>query len=416
MNAHHSPLHTQGASPSEAWPILAGGRIGAIDLFRALTVLLMITVNSWHGVQGLPAWMGHMPADVDAMSFVDGVFPAFLFIVGMSIPFALQQRLRAGTEAFWPLQAHVLQRSLGLLLLGVFMVNAEGGYEQARMGLPIALWALLSYVGVFLIWGSLSGGPAFARGWRLAGVSLLLLLAGLYRSADGSMGLSPQWWGILGLIGWAYLIGCLAYQLCRGNLTGLLIGLVLCTAYTVLHRLPALQAQTALSLIFSQAGHLAHGLLVLAGTTTALLLFDGRLALSRSRRLGLALLLASVLALAAVVLRPAFKISKIYATPSWALFSAAGCVLIFAVLWALRVGERPAAEGAAPGLLDTVAAHPLLAYLLPFVFGWLGAWSPWGLPLWLRSGMPGVLFGPAYALLIAALVRLLVARGLRLRI
>jgi len=184
----------------------------------------------------------------------------------------------------------------------------------------------------------------------------------------------------------------------------------------VLHRLPSVQAQPALSLLFSQGGHFAHGLLVLAGAATALLFFDGRLALSRKQRLGLALLLAGVLALVAGLLRPAFKISKIYATPSWALFSAAACVLIFALLWALRVAERRPAAAGAPGLLDTVAAHPLPAYLLPFVIGWLGSWSPWGLPLWLRSGVVGVLWGVAYALLVAALLRLLLARGLRLRI
>ena len=43
----------------------------------------MILVNQWAGVAGLPAWMKHNPADVDAMSIVDMVLPGFLFIVGM---------------------------------------------------------------------------------------------------------------------------------------------------------------------------------------------------------------------------------------------------------------------------------------------------------------------------------------------
>ena len=45
----------------------------------------MIMVNEWHSVIGLPKWMTHMAAHDDAMSFVDVVFPAFLFIVGMAI-------------------------------------------------------------------------------------------------------------------------------------------------------------------------------------------------------------------------------------------------------------------------------------------------------------------------------------------
>jgi heparan-alpha-glucosaminide N-acetyltransferase len=34
--------------------------------------------------------------------------------------------------------------------------------------------------------------------------------------------LRPQWWGILGLIGWAYLICGLMYLLCRGDSTALM--------------------------------------------------------------------------------------------------------------------------------------------------------------------------------------------------
>ncbi|MCZ8076646.1 MAG: DUF5009 domain-containing protein, partial [Paucibacter sp.] len=117
-------------SQPAAWPALRGGRIAAIDIFRALTVLVMITVNTWGGVAGLPAWMRHMPANADAMSFVDAVFPAFLFIVGMSIPFALQQRQRLGDSTL-QLQLQVLQRALGLVLIGFFMVNAEGGFHAA---------------------------------------------------------------------------------------------------------------------------------------------------------------------------------------------------------------------------------------------------------------------------------------------
>ena len=63
-------------------------RILSIDAFRGLTILVMVFVNQLAGVSGVPQWARHMKADADAMSFVDVVFPAFLFIVGMSIPFA----------------------------------------------------------------------------------------------------------------------------------------------------------------------------------------------------------------------------------------------------------------------------------------------------------------------------------------
>ena len=54
-----------------------------------MTILVMIFVNDLAGVRGAPAWMKHIhPSDADGMTFVDVVFPAFLFIVGTSIPSA----------------------------------------------------------------------------------------------------------------------------------------------------------------------------------------------------------------------------------------------------------------------------------------------------------------------------------------
>ncbi len=69
-------------------------RVVSIDILRGLTILVMIFVNDIAGVIGLPSWLKHIqPPDADGMTFVDVVFPAFLFIVGMSIPQSLGKRL-----------------------------------------------------------------------------------------------------------------------------------------------------------------------------------------------------------------------------------------------------------------------------------------------------------------------------------
>ena len=210
-------------------------RVLSIDAFRGITILVMIFVNELAAVQGIPAWMKHMPATADAMTFVDVVFPAFLFIVGMSVPFAIASRLAKG-DSVGQLNAHILFRTLGLLVLGFFMVNAEGGYNEKAMAIPLALWSLLFYVGVILIWNvytSLSKPVVYAL--RATGVVLLLVLAWLYRGGeDGTGTMTPQWWGILGLIGWAYLVACLWYQLVRGKLAGICAGIVLCARLYIL--------------------------------------------------------------------------------------------------------------------------------------------------------------------------------------
>ena len=130
---------------------LSNERILSIDAFRGITILVMIFVNELAGVHDIPQWMKHMPRDADAMSFVDVVFPGFLFIVGMSIPFAINRRLEKGAS-FIQLQQHILFRTLGLLVLGFFMVNAEGGYDEKAMGISINLWSILFFAAVLLIW------------------------------------------------------------------------------------------------------------------------------------------------------------------------------------------------------------------------------------------------------------------------
>ena len=394
-------------------PQLRSGRILSIDIFRALTVLVMIMVNEWSGIEGLPKWMRHMAAEDDAMSFVDVVFPAFLFIVGMSIPFALQQRM-AQVNNFFQVQKHVLQRAIGLVVIGVFMVNAADGYNAAFMLVPVAAWALFSYLAAFLIWGSVSGGSALRLPWRIFGAAILVALALLYRGGvDGATGMTAQWWGILGLIGWAYMLGSLMFQLTRGRVLWLMLCIALCAAYFIAHRSAAIVAHPWLAMLFSQEGHFSHAAIVLSGCVTAMLFFDERIQRSAGYRFLMALAFALALALVASVLRPEFKISKIYATPSWALYSAASCVLIFAILYQLT--DRGGRD-LLPGLLAPVAANPLVAYLIPFVVGsamQLAGWVPSAV---VRSGGLGVMYGVAYSLLVALIVKIISSHGIRLRI
>src|ERR1043165_5777208 len=164
---------------------LSGDRILSIDAFRGITILVMIFVNELAGVRDIPAWMKHMPRDADAMSFVDVVFPAFLFIVGMSIPFAINQRLKKGAS-FIQLQQHILFRTLGLLVLGFFMVNAEGDYDEKAMGISINLWALFFFAAVILIWKVYrTPNKIVVYVLRSMGFIILIALAVMYKGQNG---------------------------------------------------------------------------------------------------------------------------------------------------------------------------------------------------------------------------------------
>ncbi len=120
-------------------------------------------------------------------------------------------------------------RVAGLLLLGFYMVNGE--VISAHGIINPDLWILLIYVFVIIIWNRNSDPDYFlSKKWvkYLAGAGLVALFF-LFRG-EGRTGLvqmRPDWWGILGLIGWAYLVACLFYIPLRKNPMAILGGAAL---------------------------------------------------------------------------------------------------------------------------------------------------------------------------------------------
>ena len=392
---------------------LSRQRILSIDAFRGLTILVMVFVNQLAGVSGVPQWARHMKADADAMSFVDVVFPAFLFIVGMSIPFALNQRQARGDDGA-ALQRHVLGRTLGLVLLGVFMVNAEDGFNPAAMPFNIGWWSLGLYACTWLIWGVYgSAAPGGRNTWRTVGALGLLVLACAYRGgADGKAWMTHQWWGILGLIGWSYLIAASAYLAGRGRVGVLLAATAACVAvYALCHAFPAASYPNWADLT-DCGGLVCESSLTLLGVVTSLVFFAHPGERSPGRRFMQALALIVVCVVAGALLRPAYTISKIYASPTWCLYSAAICIALFAALHALvdLRGQSRWVRWLAP-----VAGHPLVAYLIPFVVVGIEDALHIGFPDALNHGVPGVGFCVMFALFVLGATAL-ITRKIRLQL
>lgn len=406
MNAVQAPSgplpHADSDTGSIAESSVKVQRILSIDAFRGLTILVMIFVNTLSGVHGMPAWLEHAPADVDGMTFVDVVFPAFLFIVGMSIPFALAQREAKGDT---PLQLwkHVGFRAFGLIVLGVFMVNAEDGYNEQAMHMSIYLWSLLFYGCVTLIWSV----QRFNNKWispalRVGGAVGLIALAGIFRGGEhGDVYLAPQWWGILGLIGWAYLITCVLYRMTKGRLVWLLLAVAFCSAYYCLGHIAATKDSALLQLLLSQSDDASHSSIALCGLITSLIFFEQGKARTLSTAFKQAAMLAAALLVAGFFLRPEFKISKIYATPTWCLYSAAACVILFALLYWLVDIKKIQSWTA---FFKPAAANPLLTYIIPFiVYAWM-QYMHWNWPEVFRSGIPGLIYAISYAVAVMAAV------------
>ncbi|MEO5687706.1 MAG: DUF5009 domain-containing protein [Burkholderiaceae bacterium] len=388
-------------------------RILSIDAFRGLTILVMVFVNQLGGVSGVPQWARHMKADADAMSFVDVVFPAFLFIVGMSIPFALGQRQARGDDGAG-LQRHVLARTLGLVVLGVFMVNAEDGFNPAQMPFNIGWWSLGLYLCSWLIWGVYgSGAVGGVNTWRSVGVLGLLVLSCAYRGGpDGKAWMTHQWWGILGLIGWSYLISASVYLAGRARLAWLLAATAACIAfYALCHAFPS-SAFPNWADLTDCGGLVCETSLTLLGVVTSLVFFARPDEHAPLRRFGQAAALIAACLAAGALLRPAYTISKIYASPTWCLYSAAICIALFAALYVL-VDMRGHARWVR--WLAPVASQPLVAYLIPFVVVGIEDAVGVGFPDVLNHGIAGVGFCIVFVLFVLGATAL-VSRKVKLQL
>jgi predicted acyltransferase len=104
----------------------------ALDAFRGF--IMLVLVSGGFGLAELakrrPAFTGivnqfeHMPWEW--ITFWDLIQPAFMFMVGVAMPFALARRMEqgaAGRQLFW----HVVTRSFRLILMSQILISIGGG-------------------------------------------------------------------------------------------------------------------------------------------------------------------------------------------------------------------------------------------------------------------------------------------------
>jgi len=355
-------------------------RVLSLDLLRGADVLLMLFVNEVAGVTGAPAFLLHKTADADGMTITDVVFPAFLFIVGIAVPFALGGRRRRGQSRL-EVWRHVVTRALALVAMGVLMVNAEHGVGGV---LSAPVWNVLMTLGVLLVWGVPDDGRGRLRKpWlRAAGVALLVFVTLAYRGVDatGWIQIRPYWWGILGLIGWAYLGVATLYLLVGDRpavLTGL-VGLYGCVALADAaggFGWPSIPGPIVGPIVGT------HGATVLAGTLLGVLLRRHLGERGSAWRFAAQMLgYAAGLATAGLFLHtlhelhPAFRVSKIHATVPWGLLcSALTCaawVLVFVLVDVLGWRRWPRS-------FSIAGENPLVAYLMaPFLLSLFALSAP----------------------------------------
>jgi predicted acyltransferase len=116
MIAMQSTLASRSAVPAST-SAAPSNRVLSIDVLRGLTIALMILVND-------PGDWAHTYAQLDhakwnGFTLTDLVFPNFLFMVGASIIFSMQARLRRGEDRR-TLALHIIRRSAIIFALDLF--------------------------------------------------------------------------------------------------------------------------------------------------------------------------------------------------------------------------------------------------------------------------------------------------------
>jgi len=120
---------------------MAKERLISLDVFRGLTILLMTIVNnpgSWEHIYPLlehAEWNGCTPTDL--------VFPFFIFIMGVAIPFAMPEKIFDGSTF-----NKIAVRALRIFCLGLFL-NFFGKIELFELqGIPLLIGRLAITIAV----------------------------------------------------------------------------------------------------------------------------------------------------------------------------------------------------------------------------------------------------------------------------
>ena len=416
------------ASSETASPPISGAavttsapRVISIDIFRGLTMAVMIFVNALSDVHGLPWWTYHAHASEDRMTYVDMVYPFFLFIVGMSIPLSITQRLKRNPSqaALW---MHVIVRAASLIVLGLILANAEKA-DPSRMPISGNVWALTGLISAALylnIYPKSERSPAYSRILRGLGLVGVVVIYAIFRRTTESghaAWIDPSYPEILGLIGFTYLAVSVLYIPTRRWKWAASAWFLVLLIFNILSTAKLVPLPGHLPMYIFPFDNGAMACIIMAGVVVSQVFlgeYPGitprpapRQAMTVACSLGIVALIAGWISIP-------LGISKIRATPTWSLWSIGGAILFFTFLYWLCDVKRQTGWAF---LLKPAGSNALLTYLLPDVwFFLLGTLGITYLDTHLSLGWPAVLKTVVFTLLMLCFASLLTRAKVRLQL
>jgi predicted acyltransferase len=397
--------------------VKTNARILSLDVYRGLVIVVMTFVNYLSPVKEIPAWAKHWPENLEGYTFVDVVFPAFLFIVGVAIPFALQRRLDRG-DSVAAVAAKIFGRSAALVFLGVLSVNAHEYAPEAV--LPKAVWIFLTMVCAVAVWVSAPVDASAMRRKahlvaRVIGVAGVVALLIVFRGHDDEghvIWLQHSYWGMLGMIGYAYLVASLVWLWLRYNSIAIIGMIALLIAWFMgdKHGVLSWIGQPVRDLWNVGFVFGTNAATVLMGILIGNFLRDK--VLTPSDRVRWMLWLGIGLYVAGTLIRPLHGINKSAHTDAYALVTGGiSCALFALVYWVMDVRRWVTNMP----VLVAFGQNALLAYILPDIVK--NGFGIFGMSIyWANSGSAGAWCAAGLTVVLLALLWLLTRARLVMRL
>ncbi len=403
----------------------AQGRNLAIDMLRALTMTLMIFVNDFWKVHDVPQWMEHAKRGVDFMGLADFVYPAFLFCVGMSVPYAIESRYRKGYSGE-STAGHILLRTLSLLIMGAFLGNSEARLAPDFTLYRIGVYWIVAVAAFFMVWNVYPKNPSRRQSilftcLKILGGILLLLLALTYRKPDG--GVFDTSFSILGGIAWTYLVSATVYYFCRDNLKKLIPVWVAVLAVCVLTQRMRPELGGTPILDFPRPNFLEGMLRVLhIGNGGAVFLALSGLLVSvitekltvfpQWKRSAIGVAAAALAFLLGVFTHKFWIAAKLGLTLPCCLFVSAAAIAIYTLLRFLNTRNLTGWFA----VIRPAGTATLTTYMIPYVFYGFADITGIVLPDWLTHGPMALVNCFCFALIVVAVVGILQKLHLKLKV
>lgn len=397
----------------------------AIDILRALTMFTMIFVNDFWKVHDVPHWLEHAGFGEDFMGLADIVFPSFLFAVGMSIPFALERRYSKHMSTESTL-GHIFSRTFALLIMGAFISNSEARLSP-EVFYSIGVYWILMAIAFICIWNQYPkiNTSAFKKTvtvLKVIGWLILIFLALTFRSRDEGNVFGAHW-GILGAIGWTYLVCALIYIFTRDRLKYLIpiwIFFVLVCIFT--SRMNVNWGEVAI-LNFPYPNFLQGMLGVLHIGNGALPAFTmGGMILSIlsvqyaqapvTKKASFTVITVVLCLIAGFISRHFWVLSKIQSTPPWIFYVTAIAVGTYGVIsWLVSKGKASWFD-----IIKPAGTATLTTYLIPYVAYAFADITGIILPDWFTHGVMGIVNCLCFSLVIISVTYLLGKIHIKLKV